>query len=193
MEYLDIVKENDTYRVRLEREDYAEKPYDDGATPILSREHRYGRWEAVNSQAEEFTGLLNELYDRFEEDVIERFIRIFLGAYSVEWDSSSNCRYLAFDTTAWREHHGLTDEYMSGVDAIDPTKLAEGSLEEIIAWADGEVYGYILEKKKPWTKVYEDEDEDEAGFDWEVVESCWGFYGEKYAREEAESVFDAHQ
>lgn len=197
-EYLDIIEENDDYRVRLEHDDSGEKPYDEGAVPILSREFRgYGsRWEAVNDQAEGLTGLLNALEERFEEEDIERFIRIFLGAYSVKWDSSDNCRYLAFDTAEWREKVGITDEWLNRESdmKMDPSELASGSLEEVIAWANGEVYGYILERKVTGRKVYDGEDINDAEpfEEWQEVESCWGFYGRDYAEEEAKSEFKSY-
>lgn len=189
--YEEIVEESGDYRAVIKLDDSAEKPYDDGATPILSREFRgYGaRWEAVNSQADDLAGLLNELEQRFEEDDIERFLRIFVGAYSVEWDSSSNCRYLAFDTPEWREKMGLTDEYMAGAE-LDPSKLAEGSLKEILAWAEGDVWGVGLEKRVRWStedEDYEDMDtweEDEDGF-------VWGYYGHEYAEQEARDLLKA--
>lgn len=192
----DIVKESDNYRVYLEADDSGEKPYDEGAVPTLSREFRgYGsRWEAVNDAGEDFTGLLNALEERFEEAEIERFIRIFLGAYSVEWESSDNCRYLAFDTAAWREKVGITDEWLDRTDN-DRSKLAEGSLSEIIAWANGEVYGYVLERRMNRHSTYTDpatgetvkEDESEH---WEILDSCWGFFGYEYATEAAIEAFD---
>lgn len=194
----DIVKENDNYRVYLEADDSGEKPYDEGAVPILSREFRgYGaRWEAVNDQAEEFTGLLNALEERFEEEEIERFIRIFLGAYSVIWDSSENNRYLAFDTTAWREKVGLSDEWLDA-HTMERETLAKGSLDEIISWANGEVYGYVLERKLLTYTRYVDP---ETGFEirnddseeWETLDSCWGFFGYEYATEAATEAFDSY-
>jgi hypothetical protein len=189
-----MVEENDNYRVYLEADDSGEKPYDEGAVPILSREFRgYGaRWEAVNDAADEYTGLLNALEERFNEDEIERFLRIFLGAYSVKWNSSDNCRYLAFDTAAWREHVGLTDEWLA-LPESDPTELAAGSLSEIMAWANGDVWGYVLEKRTKGWVVFEEEDrEDEAFERWETVDSCWGFYGHEYATEEAKSIFESY-
>jgi hypothetical protein len=195
-EYLDIVKENDNYRVRLEHDDSGEKPYDEGAVPILSREFgRYGRrWEAVNDAAEDFTGLLNALEERFDEQDIERFLKIFLDAYSVRWESSENNRYLAFDTAAWREKVGLSDEWLDAhTEARD--KLAEGSLSEIISWANGEVYGWIVERKLATYTTYKDPTTGETvreteSEDWEQVESCWGYYGDEYAREAATEEFD---
>lgn len=197
-EYLDIVKENDSYRVRLEYDDSGEKPYDEGAVPILSREFRSysSRWEAVNEQGKDFESIISELYNRFdnEEVVIERFLKIFYGAYSVEWNSSQDNRYLAFDTAAWREKVGLSDEWLDA-HTMERGKLAEGSLSEIMAWANGEVYGWIVERKLATYTTYKDHKTGETvreteSEDWEQVDSCWGFYGDEYAREAATEEFD---
>jgi hypothetical protein len=203
---LDIIGETDTYRVRLELDEYPEKPYDEGATPILSREFRgYGaRWEAFNEAGEDYAYILNRVRDEVpgdEEENIERFLRIFHGAYSVTFDSSEYNRYVSFDTAEWREKMGLTDEYMESVgkDTLDPSKLSEGSLTEVLAWAEGDVYGIIEEKKlnrksetvytNPATgeEVRTEETDEEV---WEVEESVWGYYGRKYAEEEAKSIFE---
>lgn len=196
---LDIVKENDNFRARLEYDESGEKPYDEGATPILSREFRsYGsRFEAVNDQADGFESLIGEVYNACPnndpEEFVTRFLRIFVGSYSVEWDSSDNCRYVAFDTPEWREKVGLTDEYLDkvGTDVLDRSKLAEGSLSEILAWANGEVFGFIVEKRTKGWVVFEDEDrEDEAFQRWEEVDACWGFFGRESAVEAAVESFD---
>ena len=41
----------------------------------------------------------------------------------------------------------------------------------------GDVKGYVLEKKEPYTKTYSDGRKVES-FDWEEIGSCWGFYME---------------
>lgn len=46
-------------------------------------------------------------------------------------------------------------------------------------WMWGDVYGYVLEKKVRFKKVYESEEkEDEDDYEWEHVGSCWGYYEE---------------
>ncbi|QFG12780.1 hypothetical protein PBI_MIMI_307 [Arthrobacter phage Mimi] len=204
--YEDIVKENDNYRVKLVLDEYPEKPYDEGATPILSREFRgYGStWEEFNDAADGFAALLNRVWNEVPgdgEENIERYLRIFHGAYSVTWDSSEYNRYVSFDTAEWREKVGLTDEYMEkvGKDTLDPSTLSEGSLKEVIAWAEGEVYGIIEERKlnRTVTKVYKDpktgeevKREESEGEYWETEEAVWGYYGRDYAEEEAKSIFE---
>jgi hypothetical protein len=51
------------------------------------------------------------------------------------------------------------------------TKVLQAEVKEYDAFLTGEVYGYIIE--------------DEMG---EQVDSCWGFYGEKYAEEEGRAA-----
>lgn len=193
-EHLDIVEENDNYRARLEHDDSGEKPYDEGGVPIVSREFRGSYFEAVNDQADEYTGLINALWDRFDEDTMERFLRIFLDSKSVIIDSSENCRYIAFDTAAWRETHGLTDEHMERCD-IDPSGLAKGTMDEYLAWANGEIYGYIVEKKYSTITNYIDPVTEEttnilADEEWlEVPDgSCWGYYGRDWAEQAAKEA-----
>lgn len=199
---MDIVKENENFRAYIVHDESADKPYDEGATPILSREFgRYGGFSAVNDQASGYVDMVNEAWNRLnrDDDVLARFLRIFYGSKSVLWDSSSNYAYLAFDTAAWRETVGLTDEYMStvGADVLDPETLAEGSLNEVMAWANGEVYGYIVERRMiAYTTLTDPVTGDQAstrtGSTWEEIDSCYGFYGYDYAAAEAKDVFEAH-
>lgn len=58
-------------------------------------------------------------------------------------------------------------------------ELIDSEVEEIGMWMWGDVKGYVLEKKVPYTKQYHDDDrEDEEDFDWEETGSCWGYYME---------------
>lgn len=196
MTELDIVEENENYRVRLEYDDSGIKPWGDFQTPVLSKEFRYGSWEADNDAAEEFSGTVNEAWDRLKDvETFERFIRIFLGAKSVIVSSSENRHYVSFDTPEWREHTGLTDEYLADTPEVKPEELAKGTLDEYIAWANGEVYGYIVEKKfitqtKYIDPVTEELVNVEDDIEWVEVEdgSCWGFYGREWAEESAKEA-----
>lgn len=200
MNDLDIIEENDNFRARLEYDDSADKPYDEGAVPILSREFgRYGnRFTAVNDEGEAFADLVTEAWNRLnrDDDVLARYLRIFYGAESVLWDSSSNYAYLAFDTAAWRTEHGLTYEWLDE-HGMDRQTLAEGSLKEVMAWANGEVFGYIVERRVKTSMVRTDAVTGDVlgtveGEAWEEVDSCWGFYGREYAEEVAKEAFGSY-
>lgn len=58
-------------------------------------------------------------------------------------------------------------------------ELMDMEVDEIGMWAWGDVKGFVLEKKVQFTKVYADEKrEDEENFEWEEVDSCWGYFME---------------
>lgn len=58
-------------------------------------------------------------------------------------------------------------------------KIIDAEVEEIGMWVWGDVKGFVLEKKVPFTKVYDDADrEDEEDYEWEEVDSCWGYFME---------------
>ena len=44
-------------------------------------------------------------------------------------------------------------------------------------WAWGDVFGFIIEQKKDFTKTYANGDETEDE-EWDEVDSCWGFFGD---------------
>lgn len=57
--------------------------------------------------------------------------------------------------------------------------LIDAEVKEIGMWAWGDVKGFVLEKKVPFTKVFDDKDrEDEEDYEWEEVDSCWGYFME---------------
>lgn len=58
-------------------------------------------------------------------------------------------------------------------------ELIDAEVKEIGMWAWGDVIGFVLEKKVQFTKVFADSNrKDEATFEWEEVDSCWGYYME---------------
>ena len=55
--------------------------------------------------------------------------------------------------------------------------IMEAEAEDIGRWMWGDIFGFKLEKKDFYEKVYPDEERDsEEGFDWVEVDSCWGYY-----------------
>jgi hypothetical protein len=176
-EYSEVIEERDGYRVRLELDDSAERPYDDGAVPILQIDGGYysgDTAEPFNKQAAGFESAYSRLGEcatssSHHREVFARYLRIFHGAVSVqEWNVgvSREYGYIGFDTAAWRASMGITDT---------ERLAAENYLQEVAAWASGDVYGYIVEKY--------DADAD----DWyEITDGAsWGFYGDEYASQAA--------
>ena len=53
--------------------------------------------------------------------------------------------------------------------------LFEHEVESIGIWMWGDVKGYVLEKKRTYTKMYDD-GETVKSYEWEEIDSCWGEY-----------------
>lgn len=56
-------------------------------------------------------------------------------------------------------------------------ELFESEVKNIGMWMWGDVKGYVLEKKRPYTKLYEDGKSSDS-YDWEQIGSCLGEYYE---------------
>ena len=57
--------------------------------------------------------------------------------------------------------------------------LFESEVKDIGLWMWGDVKGYVLEKKVHYKKLFTEIDrEPEDGYEWEEVDSCWGYYYE---------------
>ena len=56
-------------------------------------------------------------------------------------------------------------------------ELFEGEVKDIGMWMWGDVKGFVLEKKRHYTKMYDDGDTSDS-YDWEQIDSCWGEYFE---------------
>lgn len=77
------------------------------------------------------------------------------------------------------KYSGCEEDYWNGktLDEI------EWLLDELKAWGDGDVYGFVVEDciKSEVHKEYTNVDRDDECYeheDWEESDSCWGFYGE---------------
>lgn len=75
-------------------------------------------------------------------------------------------------------------------------KVIESEQAEYRRWAEGEVYGHIVEKDV--TRIPRDaEDRNDPELDgetreWEEVDSCWGYIGREYAEEAAREAFASY-
>lgn len=94
------------------------------------------------------------------------------GAVIVEGhNSNSGTFYAVIDRDALKKEY-LDFGYSMRKALYHARRCAQGEIETWNAWCDGEVYGYIVTDTATG----------------ETVDSCWGFYGEKYAEEEAKSA-----
>lgn len=69
--------------------------------------------------------------------------------------------------------------------------LVESEVHDIGMWMWGDVKGFRLEKKVEFTKTYKDGRESEEDFEWEEVDSCWGYFME--TEELIEEVISEHE
>lgn len=59
----------------------------------------------------------------------------------------------------------------------DALEHLQDSTKTLEMWLWGDVKGFALERKVPYTKIYDDPSRsDEKGFDWEEIDSCGGYY-----------------
>ena len=75
----------------------------------------------------------------------------------------------------------IDDEFIqrTGAKIENSEEILNSTVKLFNAWAWGNVFGYILEEKKRFTKIYEDGTTEED-FEWEQIDSCWGFYGDDW-------------
>ena len=94
------------------------------------------------------------------------------GAVIEEFSSNAGTCYAVVERSQLKKEY-LDHGYSMRKALYYARQCAKGEIETFLAWAEGEVYGYIVE--------------DEDG---EHLDSCWGYYGDdgrKYAEQEAES------
>jgi len=186
-----ILKENENYRVRLVCDEYAEKPHDDCSAPVL-------RIEPARAEHVDDGGRPHYSDDAVEDAVnrwggpdsdgwkyVEKFLRAYLGVTRIDTYYSGNYWYAAYDSADWREYTGV------------PAGSAENFLAEWRAWIEGEVYGYVVERKvhvEQTRAVSVSGDlvrEEESEYDeWEETDSCWGYYGYEWAKQNALEAFN---
>lgn len=136
-------------------------------------------------------GPLAEGWERIEDRYVDavpvftRWARIFHGATVVEHRPHDG---------AWSLWYVMPEKLAET--ALSAAQLIEVEQNEYQRWAEGEVYGHIVEKDV--TRIPRDaEDRDDPELDdetreWEHVDSCWGYIGREYAEEAAREAFEPY-
>lgn len=110
---------------------------------------------------------------------MEKFLRSYLGATRVDTYFSGSYWYVSYDSENWRQKTGRD---------LNAALVPEADLlAEWKAWAEGEVYQYIVEQRVPWKRI--DGVLDAELGTWEEVEGCGGYYGYEWAKEAAMDAF----
>lgn len=115
------------------------------------------------------------------DDFVELLNLCAKDIYVTEWSSRGYCQGdyvegIAFVTKErYDKRCGRTDKPWKEA----AQECIDEEVDCIGKWMWGDVYGYVLEKKVRFKKVYESEEkEDEDDYEWEHVDSCWGYYEE---------------
>jgi hypothetical protein len=176
----DVLKTSGQYRVRLEqdsdpvnpREDYDHVTYvvtvpDSHYVDVAGPGPLSDRWDHIKHRSDAV-------------DLFTRWARISHSAV-VEHHTPNNG-----PVSVWY----MLPEGIAEV--TNPLEYLRGDVQEYQNWADGEVYGYIIEKSVEWERA---DGEDETRTTWEEVEdgSCWGLIGFDYAAQAAEEALSPYE
>lgn len=203
----EVIETRGKYRTRIEREPDGQAPYDARQAPVLQTGgHRYGETipAPFTDAAVGFERVLMRYmltYDdrRTARKTFERYLRAYHGTRSFRhWntDTRNGHGYIAFDTAAWREAMGITEEHMNAPGGPDPEHLADATLAEIRAWVEGSLWTVIVERRHDYVKTYLGEDGAASvhGHDWIEVEHddgrAWVHYGMDRAARAAAAALD---
>jgi hypothetical protein len=134
---------NENLRIKVTRDEYAGKPYDDGGFPIVRLAHDNRGWHV--DQDTDLTSYV--LPDRLVDGIagllethgtdlviVERYLRIFWGATFLSRYNSGSYDYLAIDPAHWREHVGVDEEIVARED------YRKHAWTEFEAWVEGNVW-----------------------------------------------------
>lgn len=192
------VEENGDYRCKIVLDESPEPPYDDSQSPILRLDLRYPQHATfVDSGSmrphEEDDYIINAInhWQTKPSDsdwpLFEKYLRAFWGVTQIETFSSNDYWYITYDSVPWRRAIGF-DGTVAPLDGGQGT----ATLTEYENWVNGEVYGWIVEKKVTWRRVDTTTDDPaylETMTKWEHVDSCFGYYGDdNYLRDSAKEA-----
>ena len=182
----DVLRRIGKFAVRLEQEEYPSSPSDWGDTgaflvgwhsrnfwvlpPGKKRADRYNPQSALDDYKDTHHIFMLEAY-------IHSGVRLELNQCGNfpdrRWDVSSNIGAVFLSKSEWKTKS-----------AKRTIKYALGLVEEWNQYLCGDVWGYVI------SELESADDDAEAVND--HVYSCWGFYGRKYAEEEAVGALLAH-
>jgi hypothetical protein len=197
----EIIKEEGDWRVTIERDEYADEPYDCGQPPLLRIETRYrttAEHIMVGERPTTYDDRVEEAairwYQSGDHHLLEKYLRAFHGATVIKWYGPNNYtdyHYVVYDTPAWSESIGFDDKCAPRANYDAKTAV---QMNEYTAYLEGEVYTYDVERRVKKIVIYCEKDGTEIRRtetdSWEPVDSCGGFYGEEWAKEAALEAFN---
>lgn len=198
MSYEDILETRGDYRVKLVLDEYADEPFDDSQSPLLRIDRdRAAEHIQLGSRPTDDDAHIEEAVVRWgnpgsgDWPLVEKYLRAYYGVTKIETWYSGNYWYVTYDSAAWQEFIGVGDPKFADFTSPGP------NMDEYKAWCEGEVYGYVVEKRvylehsEPYldgSKIIREETDD-----WEDADSCFGFYGRDYAEEAAREALQQEE
>lgn len=156
--------------------------YGTGYWGVESKWHTISEIEPEDLKSKDWYYLSDLLDTLDKDDLVELLTDFGKDIHVSEWSTTGYCQgdYVEGIAFCTKERY----DKMVGNKGVpwkeDIQKLIDSEVKEIGRWMWGDVLGYKLEKKVRFTKSYEDsEREDVDDFEWEDVDSCWGFYMEE--------------
>ena len=171
------------YTLRIEQDENAQDPrsldYTDcNLGAMICFHSRYNLGDEHDYDKDDYSGwdeLRKQLIKDYRNDIILSLylydhsgITINTTGFSCRWDSGQ-VGFIILDRAQLLKTHGTKRITKAFKEKLFDYLKAE--VETYDQYLTGDVYGYIVE----------DEDENE-------VDSCWGYYGYEYAKEEGEAV-----
>lgn len=180
VEYLDGVP--DGYRVSIQQDDDPENPRNNSYGPVHVLTVPDRDYVDVDKDPGPWGPQWRHLLDRYDWskaiEIIERYAAL-IGGFTYDHAPVRGAR------SVWY----LTREDAAEYEYWDPRTALEAYACEYQAWCDGDVYGYMIEKRQTWQRV---DDPTVISTRWEIIDACWGFYGREYIESEAREALEAH-
>lgn len=173
-----VIEERGDYRVRVEYDSDSADEFPDwiqsAVIPMSDRSLSY-------NDDYGYTDLIRGKWSHRRSEVIDRWLRIFHDVRAVTQVSLRAGDYLVLLTEVARKYYGTPDDHLQ--------ECVDGDAEAFRQWAEGEVYGYVIEERASWRRV--GGDPGDTMDTWEIVDSLWGLYGSEYAEQEAREALSA--
>lgn len=182
------VSPDGNYRVRLVPDDYPENPrkeFNHLATMVCF----YSRYDLGDKHSYSSSEFIEEILEEHKPDGVW-MLPLYLVDHGCLTISTGNSMFQACDSEGWdwgcigcifvskvaiREEFG---DLPSGKLQEKAIALLESEVREYRQYLEGDVWGWVVEKKCG-----------ECG-KWKQEDSCFGYYGLEFAKTEAESMLD---
>lgn len=171
------VTDDGKYRVRLVSDEDCQSPrlLDTEAHAVTVKHRHYADVNGSRGPLADGWDRLSEYSTDHQTAIFQRWAKIFHGATVLE-DAPERGPVAVWYT-------------MPDTNATDPAAYLECEARVYRQWADGETYGYVIEKLINWNMISDDGKHTRTSAEWEREDDAdadgWGLIGFEHARETA--------